>query len=90
MTEFKVTKKLSGEIASVKKSGNALNDDYTKIPVDDVKTLDTAVHYIEQHKQIKELIGLYKELVLKDVKDMNSMVKEVEALDETIASAHSK
>lgn len=88
MAEFKITEKLSDEIAGVKKTGKKINDDYKKVSSEDVDTLDTAVEYLEQHKRIKKLLELYKELVLKDVKDMKSMVKEVEEMDKSISSSH--
>lgn len=88
MADFKVDKKLTGEISDLRTTGNSINSSYAKISSGDVKTLKTAVEIIDQHADIKALLELYKSLVLRDAKDMDAFVAEAEKMDAATAKAH--
>ncbi len=88
MAEFKVAPGLSGEVSTLKSKGEALATDGVDVDKSDVKTLKTSMEYIQQQKDIRTLLRLYAELVSKDAKDMNKMIKDVEQMDEKIASGN--
>lgn len=88
MNEFKITKALSAEVSDIGNSGENINDDYSLIPSIGVDTLQTALGYISQHKEIKGILDLYKDLVSKDVADLKNMIAEIEAMDEKIAAVN--
>ncbi len=88
MAEFKVSPGLSGEVNTFKSKGEALAADGVNVDKSDVKTLKTSMEYIQQQKDIRNLLRLYAELVKKDAKDMNKMIKDVEQMDEKIASGN--
>ena len=85
MLEFKVTDDIDLDIGNVNQSGNALNAEFANFPVDNLTTLKTAVKFHNQNNNIKILLDLYKELVIKDAKDISDMVKEARKMDEILA-----
>ena len=87
MAEFKIDKSLSDEVSSLRKKANKINDDYEVIKSNKVNTLKTSMEYISQHAEIKELLELYKSLLLKDAKDLDDMIAEVGEMDTHIADA---
>lgn len=89
MAEFKIDKSLSDEVSSLRKKANKINEDYEVIKSDKVNTLKTSMEYISQHAEIKELLELYKSLLLKDAKDLDDMIAEVGEMDTQIADAQS-
>lgn len=88
MAEFKISKAINGEISGVKKSGEKLNDGYSKISSDDVQSLKTSAGYITQHADIKKLLDAYKALVLRDANDLESLVKEANEMDAAISASN--
>lgn len=88
VTEFKINKALTGEISELRNSGNLINDSYSEIPIDNVRTLKTSVNIISQHNEIKRLLDLYKELILKDAEDLDDLIAEAIAMDTAISSLH--
>ncbi len=88
MAEFKINKALTGEISSLDNCGQKVNDGYSSIQTDDVKTLKTSMEIVSQHAAIKKLLDLYQALVLRDAKDLTEMVKEVSKMDEDIAASN--
>ena len=88
MAEFKVSPGLSGEVDTLKSKGDALATDSVSVDKSDVKTLKTSMEYIQQQKDIRNLLRLYAELINKDAKDMKKMISVVEEMDEKIATGN--
>lgn len=87
MAEFKINNALRSEVADLKTSCNLINADYESISCDKVSSLKTAVRIINQHDKIKELLDLYKSLIMRDVKDLEDLIKEAEAMDESLSAS---
>lgn len=83
--EFKVNKQLGTQVESLRKSSNKINDSYSAVSKDGVSTLDTSMAIIQQHKDIKKLLDLYKSLLVRDANDLDAMIKEVDAMDATMS-----
>ncbi|MEE1172657.1 MAG: hypothetical protein U0K87_09895 [Ruminococcus sp.] len=81
MSEIKYDMDLTRNITLLANTGGLLNQSATTISADGVSTLDAAVKYIEQHKQIKEIINLYKKLIIKDAADLSQTVENVKTTD---------
>lgn len=88
MAEFKINKALSKEISGLRNSANSINKGYSAVPSEGVSSLKTSASIIAQHKSIKTLLDLYKSLALRDAKDLDSLVAEVEKMDAAISSSH--
>lgn len=82
MPEIKVNKvELALQLNALNLAGEAISVDVSSITSDGVDTLDTSLKYIEQHKQIADLMDLYKQLIAKDAGDIKSMQNAVSQLD---------
>ena len=81
IVEFKVNKEIIGEVQDVSNCGTKINEEYSEISSEGVNTLQTAISYIQQQKDIMEILELYKELVSKDTQDILDIIAEVEAMD---------
>ena len=81
MAEIKVNKTLVGDIVALNTAANAINSSYTAIDVDEVDSLDTVKKLMEQDKSIKKLMGLYEQLLKKEVRDLQDMVTTMEKMD---------
>lgn len=89
MAEFKITKALSSEISTLQSDGNAINDGFKATPSDDVSSLSAAMEFIKEQKQIKQMLELYSQLLVKDANDLTEMVKTVEAADQAASKTYS-
>ncbi len=89
MAEFKISKALSSEIATLKTKGSAINDDFSAATTDDVSSLSAAVAFVKEQKQIKQMLELYSQLLVKDANDLAEMVKTVEAADQAASKTYS-
>lgn len=82
MSEIKVNKmELVLQLDALNSAGESINIDVSSITSDGVETLNTSLKYIEQHKQIADLMDLYKQLIAKDAKDIKAMQNAVSQLD---------
>lgn len=90
MAELKINEALCSDIGNLKSSANSINNGYESIPSDDMNSLKTAVCYISQQDKIKALLELYKDLILRDVKDLEDLVKEVKEMDKTISASNNR
>lgn len=84
MNEFKVTNALDGEIESLKKAGNNLNQNSASTGTDGL-SLNCCDLYVEQEKEIARLLNLYKALVVKDAEDLAKMAASVREIDKKIS-----
>ena len=84
MAEFKLSSAFLSEVNAFSNAGIMLNDGYCTL---DKGALDlsTAERYIEQHRQIKELLDAYIELLKKDESDLEKMHDAVQNMDEELA-----
>ena len=87
MSEIKYDMDLTKDIVTLANTGSSLNGFATSISADEVSTLEAAVKYIEQHKQIKEIINLYKSLILKDASDLSQTLENVKTTDLLLANS---
>ena len=88
--EFKVNGNfITREISGLENQGNKINGDYATVSSENVDTLSTALEILAQHEEIKILMDAYKSLVLKDVRDLYSLVEEVTAMDKNISTSYS-
>lgn len=69
----------------MKTSGNDIDVSTSGVSSDGVDTLVTSMKYIQQHKQIAELLSLYKQLISKDADDIKEMQNAVSTMDRLIA-----
>ncbi len=83
MVEIKINDRFSDEVEALRQAGKMLNDDYVTLDDAGVDTLQTAVKYIEQHHQIKELLDQHKNLLLKDAEDFDQLVQTMKTADES-------
>ncbi len=81
MSEIKYDMDLTSDIVVLANTGSSMNVSATSISADEVSTLEAAVKYIEQHNQIKEIINLYKRLILKDASDLWQTLENVKTTD---------
>jgi len=82
MSEIKVNKELLAvQLSSLNAAGAAISTDVSAITSDGVDTLAVSLKYIAQHKQIADLMDLYKQLVAKDAGDIKEMQNAVSSLD---------
>ncbi len=86
MKEFLSNYLFLSQVSGFSNSGINLKNGYTKPDSSDVKSLSTAVSYLEQHEQIKKLIDSYCALVEKDARDLLLMQLSIEAMDKSIAA----
>ena len=75
------------ETASVSLGANSLNNGYKKSSKGDVSGLPTITEYLNKEKEIRTLIDSYSKLVLKDIKTVNSMMREADNLDQKMQQA---
>ena len=87
MSEIKYDLDLTKDIVTLANTGSSLNGSATSISSDEVSTLKAAVKYIEQHDQIKEIINLYKSLILKDASDLSQTLENVKTTDLLLANS---
>ncbi len=86
MSEIKVNKEgLAYQLEIMKTSGNDIDVSTSGVSSDGVDTLVTSMKYIQQHKQIAELLSLYKQLISKDADDIKEMQNAVSTMDRLIA-----
>ena len=86
MSEIKVNKEgLAYQLEIMKTSGNDIDVSTSGVSSDGVDTLVTSMKYIQQHKQIEELLSLYKQLISKDADDIKEMQNAVSTMDRLIA-----
>lgn len=86
MSEIKVNKEgLANQLSLLKTSGNDIDVSTSGVSSDGVDTLVTSMKYIQQHKQIAELLSLYKQLITKDADDIKEMQNAVSTMDRLIA-----
>lgn len=91
MREIKLHKQLLAiQIGSLKDACSNIDTSGAEVSNDGVSTLDTSVKYIEQHKQISELLKIYKQLIEKDAEDIKEMQKAVTLLDVSISETFKK
>ena len=85
MAELKITKGLDGEISALKSVGSDLGSNTIRLSSDGLD-LETCRKTIQQQREIADLLNQYRSLVLKDTKDLQSVVNAVRAADNTIAT----
>ena len=90
MLEFKISNSIVFEAAALKAAGQALNSDYAELSSGDLSTLVTSVKYINQHRQLKELIESYVALIEKDAEDLRKMQSSSKNIDDYIAGSFSR
>ena len=88
MAEIKVNKDLVTDIIALNTAANGINSSYTAIDVDEVDSLDTVKKLMEQDKSIKKLMGLYEQLLKKEVRDLQDMVTTMEKMDYTTGKSY--
>lgn len=88
MTEFKLTKGFGDDIEDLRSAAEKVNSTASAISTDGIDTLKTSVRYTMQHTAIMELMTMYKELLIKDISDLNEMVATVKAADSKSASEY--
>lgn len=86
MAEFKLRPALNFEIQVAKMAAEKINENYAAVDDDEVNTLKTSVAIIEQHKKIKGLLELYKQLVKRDMADLSAMADEANRLDDLLGN----
>lgn len=87
MAEFKVNSaQLEAELGQLEAAANNLTTNGADISSEGVSTLKTSMRYIEQQKEIGKIIGLYAELLRKDIRDIRAMQASAEKMDETLAA----
>lgn len=86
MSEIKVNKvELALQLNALSLSGGLIDTDVSGVTSEGVETLSTSLKYIEQHKQIAELMDLYKQLVQKDAADIKAAQKAFSSLDSRVS-----
>ncbi|MEE0931030.1 MAG: DUF5344 family protein [Acutalibacteraceae bacterium] len=86
MSEIKVNKvELSLQLNALSLSGTLIDTDVSGVTSEGVETLTTSLKYIEQHKQIAELMDLYKQLVIKDAAEIKAAQNAFSSLDSTVS-----
>lgn len=90
MLEFKISNSIIFEAAALKGAGQALNSDYAELSSSELSTLSTSVKYINQHRQLKELIESYAALIEKDASDLLKMQSSTTHMDDYIAGSFSR
>lgn len=86
MSEIKVNKiALDFQLNALSMSGVTIDTDVSGVTSDGVETLVTSLKYIEQHKQIAELMNLYKQLIIKDVADIRAAQNTISSFDSTVS-----
>lgn len=86
MSEIKVNKvELSLQLNALSLSGTLIDTDVSSVTSEGVETLTTSLKYIEQHKQIAELMDLYKQLVIKDAAEIKAAQNAFSSLDSTVS-----
>ena len=86
MSEIKVNKiELDLQLNALNLSGVTIDTDVSGVTSDGVETLVTSLKYIEQHKQIAELMNLYKQLVIKDAADIRAAQNTISSFDSMVS-----
>ncbi len=86
MAEIKIGAGLSGEIAALRSAGSGLNGSAQDTQLPPGAEMQTCQLYAAQQKAIRELVGLYRQLVMKDADDLSRLVQGMENLDSQIAA----
>ena len=87
MAEFKISTTFLSEVNTFANAGKALNDGYSSIQKGSL-ALSTVNQYIEQHRQIKELMDAYISLLKKDEDDLKKMQETAQSVDEELAAKY--
>ena len=83
MSEIKLNDAFQHEVAAFMCAGEGLNKDFSfgDLRFADL-SLTTVDAYFERMEKLFRLVGLYANLVGKDVKDMNELAAQLKAADE--------
>lgn len=88
MNEIKIANEIQQELDEIVKYIEQFAGEFEQIESPEIKTLATANKYIAQQKQIKELVNLYLQLLVKDVSNVKIAMSEFENKDSEIADAN--
>ncbi len=86
MAEFKIADGIDAQVASLSSAGGQISSD-SSVDMPAGLSLETCARYIEQQRQIANLLRLYASLVEKDAIDIQKMVDNARRTDQTIAAA---
>jgi hypothetical protein len=79
---FRMHTELTLETVKVKNRSRNLNENHKKLNKGIITGIDSMDKFIQEEKDILELIDLYSNLVDKDMTDIEKMVKETIAADQ--------
>ncbi len=84
-SKYKISPKLSLEIAAFKTAGSSLNESCSVVDSSSVSSLPAACAFIDEQTEIQKLIELYIQLVQKDAADFLAMQQKVQLADRSQA-----
>ena len=85
--QIKFNPLIYGETAQIAVKASLLNGGYSKSSKGEIAGLPTVTEYIEKETEIKTLIDSYTQLVLKDVKSVNDMMRSADNMDQKLHQA---
>ncbi len=88
MGEFKLDKSIKAEVNVLKNSANAINKRKKQIDPDGIKQMPTAKKYYDQLKECESVFNQYRDLLIKDVDEINTIVDLVIEKDNKISNMY--
>ena len=88
MAEFKINPSFSSEIESLRGAGTGVVSNQKALSLSGISTLPAAQGYETQRKKIMALLSEYKDLLVKEANDLQSMMDAANQLDQKIAGGY--
>ena len=85
MAEIKITEGIDAEFGSIQNAADQLAATDSSVSAANL-SLYTSDLYVLQQKEIQKILAEYRELLQKDVSDLQMMAKSVRAVDQKIAN----
>lgn len=85
MNELKVNSSIFSVTGIIKQKANEINDGYNSDSVNGIEQMYSAAKYAEQQEEIKALLDKYKDLIIKDVEEVEASFQDIVQKDKVIA-----
>lgn len=86
MNELKVNSSILSVTGIIRQKANEINDGYDLDSVSGIDQMYAATKYADQQEEIKKLLDSYKDLVIKDIEEVETSFKDIVQRDKDIAN----